>query len=130
MFSNTVGRTAYRGPWQFESVAREVLLDIAARRMGIDPVELRRRNMLRADELPYTNAHGMPYDDMSPAETFEQALEMLDYDDVPAPAGRGARDEGRYLGVGHVHATSSRPRQATATTAARGRPSASIRPAR
>ena len=35
------------GPWQFETLAREVLLDIAARRMGIDPVELRRRNLLR-----------------------------------------------------------------------------------
>ena len=40
MFSNTQGRTPYRGPWQFESLAREVLLDIAARRIGIDPVEL------------------------------------------------------------------------------------------
>src|SRR4029078_4423152 len=36
-FTNTAGRTAYRGPWQFESVAREVMLDIAARRIGIDP---------------------------------------------------------------------------------------------
>ena len=34
VFSNTSGRTAYRGPWQFETVAREVLLDIAARRDG------------------------------------------------------------------------------------------------
>ena len=48
IYTNTVGRTPYRGPWQFESLAREVLLDIAARQMGIDPVELRRRNLLRA----------------------------------------------------------------------------------
>ena len=47
IYTNTVGRTAYRGPWQFETLAREVLLDIAARQMGIDPVELRRRNLLR-----------------------------------------------------------------------------------
>ncbi len=53
VYSNTVGRTAYRGPWQFESVAREVLLDIAARRIGLDPVELRRRNLLGPDDLPY-----------------------------------------------------------------------------
>ena len=38
VFSNTTGRAAYRGPWQFESLAREVLLDIAGRRMGIDPI--------------------------------------------------------------------------------------------
>src|SRR5206468_5991660 len=49
VFSNTSGRAAYRGPWQFESLAREVLLDISARRMGIDPAELRRRNLLRLD---------------------------------------------------------------------------------
>ena len=99
IYTNTVGRTAYRGPWQFESLAREVLLDIAARRMGIDPVELRRRNLLRRDELPYANPNGMTYDSISPIETFEQALAMLDYDAFRAGAGRGARP-GRYLGVG------------------------------
>ena len=37
MYTNTAGRTAYRGPWQFESLAREVLLDIAARQMRHGP---------------------------------------------------------------------------------------------
>ena len=57
-----------------------MLLDIAARGMGIDPVELRRRNLLRRDELPYGNPNGMTYDNISPLETFEQSLEILDYD--------------------------------------------------
>src|SRR5205085_637780 len=78
VFSNTVGRIAYRGPWQFESVAREVLLDVAARRMGIDAIELRRRNLLRSDEMPWMT--GMFYSDATPLETFEHALEILDYD--------------------------------------------------
>ncbi|MFI1030415.1 xanthine dehydrogenase family protein molybdopterin-binding subunit [Streptomyces sp. NPDC020951] len=99
VFSNTSGRVAYRGPWQFESMAREVLLDTAARRLGMDPVELRRRNMLRREDLPTVNFNGMPYDDITPYETFEQALEMLDY-----PAFRReqeqARAQGRYIGVG------------------------------
>ncbi len=99
VFTNTSGRTAYRGPWQFESLAREVGLDIAARRIGIDPVELRRRNLLRQDELPYTNANGMPYDHISPSETFEQALAMLDYEAFRQEQ-RDARAAGRYLGVG------------------------------
>jgi carbon-monoxide dehydrogenase large subunit len=99
MYTNTVGRTPYRGPWQFESVAREVLLDIAARRMDIDPAELRRRNLLRQDELPYTNANGMVFDNISPLETFEQALEMLDYDGFRREQAT-ARQAGRYLGVG------------------------------
>ncbi len=99
VYTNTVGRTAYRGPWQFETLAREVLLDIAAREMGIDPVELRRRNLLRADELPYTNPNGMPYDHISPMETLEQALAMLDYEAFREEQA-AARTVGRYLGVG------------------------------
>ncbi len=99
MYTNTVGRTPYRGPWQFESVAREVLLDIAARQMKIDPAELRRRNLLRADELPYTSANGMTFDNVSPLETLEQALEMLDYDTFRREQAT-ARKAGRYLGVG------------------------------
>ncbi|MEU6352939.1 xanthine dehydrogenase family protein molybdopterin-binding subunit [Streptomyces sp. NPDC047072] len=99
VFSNTSGRVAYRGPWQFESMAREVLLDTAARRIGMDPVELRRRTMLRREDLPTSNFSGMPYADITPYETFEQALEMLDY-----PAFRReqeeARAQGRHLGVG------------------------------
>ncbi|GAA3204632.1 xanthine dehydrogenase family protein molybdopterin-binding subunit [Actinocorallia longicatena] len=99
LFSNTAGRGAYRGPWQFESLAREMLLDIAARRLGMDPADLRRRNLLDRTELPYTNPNGMPYDDISPKETFELALEMLDYPAFRAEQER-ARAEGRYLGVG------------------------------
>ena len=99
IYTNTVGRAPYRGPWQFESLAREVLLDIAARQMGIDPAELRRRNLLRRDELPFKNPSGMAYDNISPLETFEQALAMLDYEAFRAEQAE-ARKAGRYLGVG------------------------------
>lgn len=99
VYTNTVGRSAYRGPWQFETLSREVLLDIAARRMGMDPMELRRRNLLRRDELPYRNPNRMTYSDISPLETFEQALEMLDYEAFRAEQAE-ARRQGRYLGVG------------------------------
>ena len=129
VFSNTAGRVAYRGPWQFESVAREVLLDIAARRIGIDPVELRRRNMLSADELPYANANGMPYTDMSPREVFEQALSMLDYDAFRREQAE-ARAQGRYLGVGtcsYVEPTSSgMPSSATEGATIRIEPSGKV----
>jgi carbon-monoxide dehydrogenase large subunit len=99
VYTNTVGRTAYRGPWQFESLAREVLLDIAARRMGIDPAELRRRNLLDRDDLPFTNPNGMTYDSITPLETLEQALAILDYDGFRAEQA-AARDAGRPIGVG------------------------------
>lgn len=99
VYSNTSGRVAYRGPWQYESMARETLLDTAARQLGLDPVELRRRNMLTRDELPTANFNGMPYDHISPRETFEQALQMLDYEAFRKEQEQ-ARQQGRYLGVG------------------------------
>jgi len=76
-----------------------VLTDIAARRMGLDPVELRRRNLLRADELPCLNPVGIPYTAITPSETFEQALAMLDYGAFRREQEQ-ARAEDRYLGVG------------------------------
>ncbi|WP_299558206.1 xanthine dehydrogenase family protein molybdopterin-binding subunit [uncultured Mycolicibacterium sp.] len=99
VFTNTAGLAAYRGPWQYETLSREVLLDIAARRMGIDPVELRRRNLLRRDEMPYFNPNGMPYDHVAPLETFEQAVKILDHEGFRKQQ-REALAEGRYLGLG------------------------------
>ena len=91
VYTNTVGRTAYRGPWQFETLAREVLLDIAARQMGIDPIELRRRNVLRRDDLPYANPNGMPYDNISPLGDVRAGAGDPRLRRVPHRAGRGAR---------------------------------------
>ncbi len=99
VLSNTPGRTAYRGPWQFESVAREVVLDVAARQLGLDPIELRRRNILSADDMPYTNGSGMPYSHMAPDATLDQAVEMLGYEAFRREQAE-ARAAGRYLGVG------------------------------
>jgi carbon-monoxide dehydrogenase large subunit len=99
VFSNTAGLAAYRGPWQYETLTREILLDIAARKMGMDPVELRRRNILRGDEMPYFNANGMPYDHVAPADTFDQAVKILDHEGFRREQ-REALEQGRYLGVG------------------------------
>src|SRR5204863_372234 len=52
LYTNTGGRGPYRGPWMIESLAREVMMDVVARRMGIDPLELRRRNVIHQSELP------------------------------------------------------------------------------
>ena len=99
VYTNTAGRSGYRGPWQFETLAREVVLEIAARQMGIDVVELRRANLLRLDEMPYKNPAGMRYDNASPLETFDHAVDLLDYDAFRAEQAR-ARAAGRFLGVG------------------------------
>lgn len=99
VFSNTAGLAAYRGPWQYETLAREVLLDIAARKMNIDPVDLRRKNLLRRDEMPYFNPNGMPYDHVAPVETFEQAVKILDHEGFRKEQA-DALAEGRYIGLG------------------------------
>lgn len=99
VWTNTCGRGAYRGPWQMESVAREQMMDLAARAVGIDPLELRRRNVLHRDELPYTAASGVPLADISPSETLEQAAALVDYDGFRR-AQAAARAEGRLVGLG------------------------------
>src|SRR3546814_6368240 len=58
-FTNTVGLAAYRGPWAIESLAREVLLDRAARQIGIDPLEIRHRNLIKRTDQPCTTCMGL-----------------------------------------------------------------------
>jgi carbon-monoxide dehydrogenase large subunit len=79
-YTNTCSRAPYRGPWQFETYFREQAIDCLARQMGIDPLELRRRNVIRRDELPYTLPLGLPVFDVSPEETLDQAASMVDYE--------------------------------------------------
>ncbi|WP_197381508.1 xanthine dehydrogenase family protein molybdopterin-binding subunit [Mycolicibacterium mengxianglii] len=99
VFSNTAGLVAYRGPWQYETLSREILLDIAARKMDMDPVELRRRNILRGDDMPYFNANGMPYSHVAPADTLEQAVKILDLEGFRKEQAE-ALAQGRYIGLG------------------------------
>ncbi|GIX31801.1 MAG: xanthine dehydrogenase [Porticoccaceae bacterium] len=98
-YTNTVGYAAYRGPWAMESLIRETALDRAARRLGLDPVEIRRRNLVRRSELPVTTCLGMPVDDISPAECLERLLEYLDVAAFRREQ-EEARRAGRYLGLG------------------------------
>jgi carbon-monoxide dehydrogenase large subunit len=65
----------------------------------MDPVEVRRRNLLRGDEMPYFNPNGMPYDHVAPADTFEQAVKMLDHEGFRKQQAE-ALAQGRYLGLG------------------------------
>jgi carbon-monoxide dehydrogenase large subunit len=99
VFTNTCARSAYRGPWMLETTARETVMDMIARELGIDPAEIRRRNVLTPDDLPHTTPSGAQYTDISPAATLEQALELAGYDAFAAEQER-ARAEGRYLGMG------------------------------
>ena len=99
VYTNTCGRCSYRGPWMMETVVREQMMDLVARRIGLDPLELRRRNVIDDADLPYTTAAGMYYDQVSIGRSLEQAVAMIGYDDLRAEQLR-AREQGRMLGVG------------------------------
>ena len=99
VWTNTMGKVAYRGPWLFETTAREMAIDHAARTLGLDPVELRRKNLLSAADLPFTSPGGKLFQEITPLETLEQALEILDYDSFRKEQA-AARSEGRLVGLG------------------------------
>ena len=98
-YTNTAGLGAYRGPWAMESLARETLLDRAARVIGIDAIEIRRRNLVWKADQPRTTAFGIELTDITPAECLEALLEKLDVAAFRAEQ-RAARAQGRYLGLG------------------------------
>ena len=79
----------------------EQLMDIAAREMEIDPVEIRRRNFVRPEQFPYTLPSGNEYDSGNYAAAMDKLLEMGGYDELRAEQER-ARAEGRLVGIGVV----------------------------
>jgi carbon-monoxide dehydrogenase large subunit len=98
-FTNTCSRCAYRGPWMKETTAREQMMDVAAAQFGVDPLELRRRNVIQPGDLPFTTAIGLTYEAVSPAQTLEQAAALIGYEEFRAFQQR-ARAEGRLVGIG------------------------------
>lgn len=98
-YTNTVGNAAYRGPWAMESLIRETALDAAARRIGMDPVEIRRRNLVTLQDQPRVSSMGIPLEDITPAECLEKLLQYFDVDAFRKEQAT-ARQQGRYLGLG------------------------------
>ena len=98
-YSNTMGLGGYRGPWAMESLIRETLLDSAAREIGIDPVDIRRKNLIYLKDQPNTTTFGIETTDVTAGECFDKLLENFD---VPAfrKEQAAAREQGRYLGLG------------------------------
>ncbi|MPS68606.1 MAG: xanthine dehydrogenase family protein molybdopterin-binding subunit [Novosphingobium sp.] len=98
-YSNTNGLAAYRGPWAMESLIRETLLDKAARKLGIDPIELRRRNLVYLSDQPAVSSMGIPLEDITPGECLEKLVAHFDVAAFRREQAK-ARGEGRYLGLG------------------------------
>ena len=102
VFSNKASYVPYRGPWAVETWVRERVLDIIARDLGLDPVEVRRRNLLEASELPTSMVTGPDITQMTQRQTMDRALERIGYADFRVQQQR-ARSEGRWLGIGVIN---------------------------
>src|SRR5689334_1989033 len=94
----------YRSPGRYEAnFVRERLLDIVAHRLKLDPADVRRRNLIRHEEMPYDLGkhpfHYMVYDTGDLPGQFERALERFGYEDLKATCA-AAKLEGRAVGVG------------------------------
>jgi carbon-monoxide dehydrogenase large subunit len=116
-YTNTVGLGAYRGPWAMESLIRETALDVAARRIGIDPIEIRRRNLVTLEDQPTVSCMGIPLEDITPAQCLEKLLEKFDVAAFRQEQ-QAERNRGRYLGLGiaaYVEPTGSAGSIATMT---------------
>jgi len=80
VLTHTTPTGAYRGAGRPEAIyIIERLMDAAARRLGIEQTELRRRNMIRPEQMPYRNAMGQTYDSGRFASIMEQALALGDW---------------------------------------------------
>ncbi len=80
-------------------LALEGVMDIAARRLGLDPAEIRRRNLIPADRFPYRTPTGALYDSGDYEACLDQALDLARYAERREEQ-RRARADGRLLGIG------------------------------
>jgi CO/xanthine dehydrogenase Mo-binding subunit len=98
--TNKLPASPYRGmgpPPHF--FVLEQMMDVAARRLDIDPAELRRRNFIRPEQFPYTIPSGNEYDSGSYEEVLDAALDLADYPELRRRQAE-ARQQGRLVGIG------------------------------
>jgi carbon-monoxide dehydrogenase large subunit len=102
VFTNTVPVDAYRGAGRPEAAyAIERLVDFAARRLGLAPDELRRRNFIRPEAMPYRTALGLVYDSGDFRLNMDDALRAAHAGDFAGHRAE-ARARGRCRGLGHA----------------------------
>ena len=100
VYTNTMPTQAYRSSGRPEvTFAIERLIDTAAARLGIDRIELRRKNLIRPEAMPYRNAVGMNYDSGRYEENMDWAMEIADWEGFERRR-REAAERGKLLGRG------------------------------
>lgn len=100
VYTNTTPTDAYRGAGKPEAAYQiERIVNIFADKIGMDPVEVRKKNLVKTEAFPYDNAMGLNYDSGDYFKTLEKALEVADYEALRIEQ-EEARKKGRYLGIG------------------------------
>ncbi len=100
VLTHTLPTGPYRGAGRPEAIyIIERLMDAAAREIGMDRTELRRRNMIRPEQMPYANAMGKTYDSGQFAKVMDQAMALADWAGFDARAAAATR-RGRLRGQG------------------------------
>lgn len=103
VFTTTTPTQAYRSSGRPEVIhALERVIDTAAHRLGFDPIELRRKNLVTSQEMPYTNAFGITYDSGDYIKSVDIALRLADWDGFETRA-LAARERGLWLGRGFAN---------------------------
>jgi aerobic carbon-monoxide dehydrogenase large subunit len=97
--TNKCGNGPMRAPMAITSWVIEGTMDAIARELGLDPLEVRRLNMVETRELPYTMPTGEVIADITPRETLEAAVKAIDYAGFRKRQA-AARKDGRHLGLG------------------------------
>lgn len=123
VFTNTAPVDAYRGAGRPEATfVVERLVEIAAAEMGIDKVEIRRRNMIPKEAFPYQTPVMMRYDSGDPAGCMERALVAADHAGFPArKAAAAAKGKLRGLGLStYIEACGLAPSRIAGALGARG----------
>jgi aerobic carbon-monoxide dehydrogenase large subunit len=100
--TNTAPMGAFRGAGRPEAAEMlERIVDIAADELGIDPVEIRRRNFLQPSQFPLTTLTGAAYDSGDYQSVLDRAVRLAGYDELRAEqSARRQRGERKLLGVG------------------------------
>ena len=100
VMTHTASTGAYRGAGRPEAIYNiERLIDEAARVSGIDRLEIRRRNFIRPEQMPYTNPMGQTYDSGAFGHMMAQGLKLADWDGFDARAADSAK-RGLWRGLG------------------------------
>lgn len=100
VLTNRVPTDPYRGAGRPESTHLcERMVDVFAAEIGMDPVEVRRKNFIQPDEFPYTNNFGLTYDSGNYEGALMRAVELAGYQQFRQEQEQ-ARKEGRLLGIG------------------------------